>query len=139
MLLISLAATPSGCRDQEKPDPAKEATSGTDAAPEATPKYVHAVYFKCKPGTSEGEIDALIDDGYELLAKVPSVRRIDSGRRDVNADRDVNVTDYDVGLVVYFDDRAGHDLYADHPTHLEYVEKHKAHWETVRVFDFVAR
>ena len=104
----------------------------------AQPKYVHAVYFTCKPGTPDSEIDALVADGYALLSKVPSVRLVDSGRRDSDALRDVNVTDYDVGLIVYFDDRAGHDLYADHPKHLEYVEKHKAHWATVRVYDFVA-
>ena len=103
----------------------------------AAPKYVHAVYFKCKPGTSDCEMDALVADGYELLAQVPSVRRLDSGCRDLNADRDVNDQTYDVGLVVYFDDRAGHDLYADHPKHLEYIEKHKAHWDNVRVFDFI--
>ena len=105
----------------------------------ASPKYVHAVYFTCKPGTPDGQIDALVADGYELLAKVPTVRRVETGRRDVEADRDVNATDYDVGLIVYFDDKAGLDAYIEHPTHVQYVEKHKTHWETVRVFDFAAR
>ena len=104
----------------------------------ASPKYVHGVYFTCKPGTPECKIDALVADGYELLAKVPSVRRIETGRRDVNAARDVNVTDYDVGLVVYFDDKQGYDEYEKHPTHQQYVEKHKPLWQTVRVYDFIA-
>ncbi len=105
----------------------------------APPKYVHAVFFTCEPGTPDGEIDALVADGYDLLAKVPSVRRVETGRRDVKAAQDFNVTDYDVGLVVHFDDKGGYDEYEQHPTHRQYVEKHKPHWATVRVFDFIAR
>lgn len=105
----------------------------------AQPKYVHAVFFTCKPGTPEAEIDALVSDGHALLAKVPSVRQVESGRRDLSAARDVNVTDYDVGLVVRFDDKAGYDAYEAHPIHRQYVDKHKPHWSNVRVFDFVSR
>ena len=104
----------------------------------ASPKYVHAVFFTCNPETSAGEIDALVADGHKLLAKVPSVRRIETGRRDLSAAREVNVIDYDVGLVVWFDDKAGYDEYEQHPTHRQYVDKHKPHWATVRVFDFIA-
>jgi hypothetical protein len=104
----------------------------------AQPKYVHAVFFTCKDGTPDAEIDALIADGNDLLGRIPTVRRVDTGRRDPEATREVNVTDYHVGLVVYFDDRAGHDVYADHPNHLEYVAKHKDHWAKVRVLDFIA-
>jgi hypothetical protein len=105
----------------------------------STPRYVHAVFFTCKPGTPDSEIESLVADGYKLLAQVPSVRQLESGRRDLEAVRDVNVKDYDVGLVVYFDDRAGHDVYAQHPRHLEYIDRHKSNWETVRVFDFIAK
>jgi hypothetical protein len=103
----------------------------------ASPKYVHAVYFTCHDGTSDAEIDALIADGHKLLGDIPTVQRVETGRRDPCADRDVNVTDYDVGLIVYFDNREGHDVYQDHPKHLEYVRKHKPNWTQVRVCDFV--
>ena len=48
----------------------------------AAPKYVHSVYFTCKPGTPDSEIDALVADCCKLLAAVPTVRRIETGRRD---------------------------------------------------------
>lgn len=101
-------------------------------------RYVHAVFFYCKADITEAQMRAQINDAYDLLGDIPSVRRIDSGLRDVDADRPVNVTDYDIGLTVYFEDRAGHDIYQDHPRHLEYVNRHKANWDSVRVFDFVA-
>ena len=101
--------------------------------------FVHAVLFNMKSGTPEAEIDSLVADAYQLLAKVPTVRRIDSGRREVLMQRDVNDKAFTVGLTVYFDDKAGHDVYATHPLHIDYINKHKDHWAAVRVFDFVAK
>ncbi len=105
----------------------------------ARPRYVHAVFFSFKEGTPPCEMDALAADSIEHLSKIPSVRRIESGRRDERAVRDVNVTDYDIGLVVYFDDKAGYDEYEKHPIHEEYVQKYRSSWAKVRVFDFVAK
>ncbi len=115
-------------------------TSPAQAGPTSGPgKFVHCVFFTCKADTPQSEIDSLIADGAKLLAKIPSVRRIDCGRRDPRMQRDVNDKDYTVGLLVIFDDKAGHDLYNDHPLHKQYVEKHKDYWAGVRVFDFTAQ
>jgi hypothetical protein len=100
--------------------------------------FVHSVFFTCKPGTTPADIDGQIADAQSLLGKIPSVRLIRSGRRETSMQRDVNVTDYDIGLVVLFDDKAGHDLYAEHALHLQYVGKYKEHWQQVRVFDYSA-
>ena len=105
----------------------------------AQPRYVHAVFFTFKEGTPPNEMDALVKDSIEQLSKIPSVRKIDSGPRDTQAVRGVNVTDFDIGLVVYFDDKAGYDLYEDHPIHVDYVQKHRENWSQVRVFDFIAK
>jgi hypothetical protein len=102
-------------------------------------KYVHAVFFTCKADTPPAAIDALVADGQLLLSEVPSVCAIQTGRRDTQADRDVNVKDYDVGLVVYFKDKEGLEEYIEHPKHVEYVEKNKDLWAQVRVYDFIAR
>lgn len=105
----------------------------------ARPRYVHAVFFSFKEGTPPGAMDALATDSVEQLSKIPSVRRIESGPRDTEAVRGVNVNDFDIGLVVYFDDKTGYDLYEEHPIHEEYVQKHRPNWSQVRVFDFVAK
>jgi hypothetical protein len=100
--------------------------------------YVHCVFFTFKPGTAKSEIDAQIASGRELLAKIPTVRKLDTGQRDPEAVRDVNDKDYEVGLVVCFDNKAGHDVYATHPLHMEYIDRHKPHWARVRVFDYLS-
>ncbi|HPD31021.1 MAG TPA: Dabb family protein [Phycisphaerae bacterium] len=100
--------------------------------------YVHCVFFTLKPGTPQSQIDAQVVGGRELLARIPTVRRLETGRRDETMCREVSVTDFDLGLVILFDDKAGHDVYADHPLHLEYIKRHKARWARIRVFDYLS-
>lgn len=102
------------------------------------PKIVHAVFFTCKPGTPETEVASLIAD-CQGLSRIPTARKVVAGRRDMRLAREVNDKDFTVGLIVYFDDMAGHDAYQTHPIHDEFVQKHKAHWSVVRVFDFNTR
>ncbi|GMV96456.1 MAG: Dabb family protein [Phycisphaerae bacterium] len=100
--------------------------------------FVHAVFFDLQPGAPEPRVEALIQDAYRLLGQIPTVRTIDSGRRETLMRREVNDQSFTVGLVVYFDDKAGHDVYATHPLHQEYIDKHKDLWARVRVMDFNA-
>jgi len=99
--------------------------------------YVHSVYFTFKPTASETDMTTQIADGKAMLARIPTVRQIETGRRDQTVNRDVSMTDFDVGLTVLFDDKAGLDAYSNHPLHLEYVNKHKANWTAIRVCDFL--
>ena len=100
--------------------------------------YIHCVYFTCRQGTSPADIAAQTADATALLARIPSALDVTSGLRDETVNRDVSDTDYDIGLVVSFDDKQGYDAYSSHPLHLEYISKHKGKWAKVRVYDFVA-
>ncbi len=102
------------------------------------PKFVHAVFFTFKPEVTHEQIEEFIRD-CNRLKQIPAVKKLDAGGRDTRLQRDVNVTDYQVGLVVYFNDKAGHDEYSNHPLHNELVAKHKEKWASVRVFDFDAK
>ena len=98
--------------------------------------YVHCVFFTCKPGTPAADIDAQVADGQELLARVPTVRLLRTGRRDPEMIRQVSITDFDIGLVVMCDDKAGYQVYADHPLHMEYIKRNREIWDRVRVCDY---
>lgn len=133
LIAVLLTAT-TGCTD------AKYGTSREGASMSSgEPTYVHAVFFTIKPGVSDADVDALVGDAYELLAKIPTVRRIQSGRRDHQMTREVNDQLFEVGLVVHFDDKAGHDVYQNHELHLQYIARNKEKWAGVRVNDFVAK
>jgi hypothetical protein len=94
------------------------------------------VFFTCKPGTSTEDIAAQIADARALLSRIPTVRTVHTGRRDVDMQRPVSITDFDIGLLVICDHKADYQVYADHPLHMEYIGKHKNIWERLRVMDY---
>ena len=50
----------------------------------------------------------------------------------------VAVKDYQVGLLVRFDDAEGLHTYLDHPLHKEYVSAHEKNLDKVLVYDFLS-
>jgi uncharacterized membrane protein len=106
------------------------------AEPKAGPNFVHTVIFYLKKDAPAGEIDAVITDAHKMLAKIPSVRELKCGRPAEKTTPGFGVKDYQVGLLVLFDNDAGLKAYDEHPLHKEYVQKHLPHIEKVVVYDF---
>jgi hypothetical protein len=132
---LALALT--GCA--EETTSSQRTVTQTAPPPEHGPAvFVHVVFFDAKPDTPDAVLDEMVADAHRILGKIPSVRTIASGRRDARMQRDLNDTDFTVGLVIHFDDKAGHDLYNDHELHQQYVAKYKDYFAKVRVFDFTA-
>jgi len=94
----------------------------------------HNVFFTLKD-KSDTAVEALIKDCYEYLEKQPGIINFSAGRLVPENDRDVNVTDFDVGLHVIFSDRSYHDQYQDAEKHNVFVDRNKDNWSKVRVFD----
>lgn len=113
------------------------ATAGVRAADQAAPPYVHAVIFYLKKDAPKGEVGKMIADSHELLGKIPTVRKLWVGRPAEMATPEYAVKDYQVGLMVLFDDFAGLKTYLDHPLHTEYLKRHGEFWDKVPVYDFV--
>jgi hypothetical protein len=106
--------------------------------PAARSPFVHAVIIPLKKDAPEGEADALIADAKELLGSIPSVRGLRAGKPVEKGPGDFVQKDYQVGLVLGFDDAEGLKAYLEHPQHLKYVERHIKNVDTehLRVFDF---
>lgn len=98
--------------------------------------FIHTVYFWLHEGTSEAAVEQLIGDCRTLLTQVPTVKQIWAGPP-AHTPRDVVDNSYGCGLTVVFDDREGHDVYQDHPLHYDFIERNKAIWKRVQVYDFV--
>jgi hypothetical protein len=96
---------------------------------------VHTVFFWLREGTDETARGRLVEDCHRLLGQVPGVRHLWAGGP-ADTPRDVVDNSYGCGLTVVFDDRAGHDVYQDHPLHHEFIERNREHWERVQVYDF---
>lgn len=52
-------------------------------------------------------------------------------------ERPVNDQAFDVSLTIVFDSHRSHDDYQVSPKHKEFIERNKASWKQVRVFDSV--
>ena len=99
-------------------------------------QLTHCVFFTLKDGSPENR-QSLLDDCNAYLRRPDGVVSLHAGLRVEDLTREVNDGDFDVSLVVVFDDRAAHDVYQDHPEHLAFIERNKETWKNVRVFDSV--
>ena len=98
--------------------------------------FVHTVFFWMKPGVTDVQRKKLVADCLEFLGKVPTVRQIWAGRP-AQTPREVVDNSYDVGLTVVLDDKAGHDVYQEHPLHIDFIKRNKFTWERVQVYDYL--
>ena len=95
---------------------------------------VHTVFFYFKEGVSEEELEA--NKAAALgLGRIETVKQIFVGTQANVAIRPVSVTGWGFALTVIFDNAADHDVYQDHPIHLEFIKGFSHLWEKVRVFD----
>jgi hypothetical protein len=97
--------------------------------------FVHCVYFWLKPGITADEESRFLD-GARSLTKLPSVKHGWVGKP-AGTDRPIIDRSYSYGLVVAFDDEAGHDAYQVHPVHDAFRELHDL-WTAVKIYDFEA-
>jgi hypothetical protein len=98
--------------------------------------FTHVVLFWLKTGSPQTARSALAADCLSLLGKIPGVKFISAGHPAMTP-REVVDNSYDVGLCVILEDQAAHDVYQTHALHLEFIARNKAHWDRVRVMDFV--
>ena len=98
--------------------------------------FVHAVYFWLNGDKPDVSRQQLIADCSTYLAKIPSVRHLWAGRPAMTP-RPVVDNSYDVGLCVVLEDAAAHEVYQVHEKHKQFIERNKAHWVRVQVYDFV--
>ena len=96
-------------------------------------KFGHMVYFKLNDA-SDASIQALIAGCDEFLTDHPGTVFYSSGKL-ADTTRNVNDRNFDVALHLVFDSRSAHDAYQVAPRHDAFIEKFKANWSQVRVFD----
>lgn len=77
---------------------------------------------------------AAMADCERLLRPIPSVRSLLVGRH-IDTGRANVLADYDLGLVIAFDDPAGYSAYVDHPRHVQLVETWRDRMASIRVID----
>ena len=112
---------------------ASATTTSSGATDLASTRISHDVYFVLTEPTDEN-CDALVT-ACMGLREVPGVVHLTVGRRDAAQTRDVNRTDYHVGLHVEFTGQAAYEGYEPHPVHQALLAEFGPMFDTVEVFD----
>lgn len=94
----------------------------------------HIVFFQLQDDSTDAK-EKLVAECRKYLSGHPGTAFFTAGTPVEDLDRPVNVRDFDVSLVVVFDSRADHDAYQAAPAHLEFIDRNKDNWASVRVFD----
>jgi Stress responsive A/B Barrel Domain len=96
--------------------------------------FSHVVIFWTDPAKLNAP-DEVIAGAREYLAPIPGVVNFHLGKM-ARSHRDVVDQSYQVGLCIQFESKNAQDDYQDHPMHLQFVDKCKALWTKVVVYDF---
>ena len=95
---------------------------------------VHTVYFWLKPELTVAQ-RADFRRGVESLGGIKAVEKIYVGTPAATGKRPIIDDSYAVALTVLCKDVAAHDAYQVDPIHLAFIEKFKACWTRVQIYD----
>ena len=98
---------------------------------------LHNVFFSIVDN-SDAACRALLDYCLDFPREISDIAYHTAGLLCREVDRPVSDRDFDVHLLVVLKDLAALDRYAAAPSHTAFVEKHKANWARIRVFDSTA-
>lgn len=94
---------------------------------------LHSVYFwLSNPESSDDR--AALKAGLESLRGISDIQTAYIGSP-AETRRPVIDHSYDLSLIVIFADKAAHDVYQDHPVHLEFVAECKHLWNQAKIYD----
>lgn len=98
--------------------------------------FVHTVFFWLKHPENQEDRDAL-RAGLDSLTGITEISAAYIGKP-ADTRRPVIDHSYDFSLTFVFTDKANHDVYQEHPTHLAFVSNCAHLWERVQVYDAVS-
>lgn len=98
--------------------------------------FVHTVFFWLAHPENQDDCQAL-RAGIETLTSITDISAAYVGTP-ADTRRPVIDHSYDFSLTFVFADKAAHDTYQVHPTHLAFVDACKHLWTRVQVYDAVS-
>lgn len=131
-VLLLFILTFSACEEKRMEEKEIEIEKVIDA--DAEPGMIHSVYFWLKEDLDEAALREFNDAVMELET-IPTVKRMFIGPAAGTEVRGVTDNTFDLALILWFDDIAGHDAYQIHPTHTNFVDTQSGKFATVKVYD----
>ena len=97
--------------------------------------FIHSVYFWLKADLDDEARGRFLESLHSLNGD-GNVRSGYAGAAADTGGRDVVDDSYSYGLVLFFEDRAGHDSYQTGAVHRRFLDAHRTDWERILVYDF---
>lgn len=95
--------------------------------------HIHNVFVWLKDNLDSQEL-ARFEQGLNALVNDAPAKSGYYGKPS-GTDRDVIENSYSYGLVLVFDNLAGHDAYQTGAVHQKFVDDHASKWERIVVYD----
>ncbi len=102
-----------------------------DPTPRPVAAISHVVFVDL---ADPADADALLAEARAVLSAIPSVTAFSAGTH-LDTGRPTVLGDYDVGMILGFDDTAGLNAYVLHPDHVAFVERWRPRLTGLRVYD----
>jgi len=97
--------------------------------------FLHHVFFWLK-NPDDPEQRKIFEDALQELGSIGSIKLLHIGKP-ADTDRPVIDNTYHYSFLVGFKDKAGHDIYQEHPIHDKFRNEYSPMWTRVLVYDSV--
>lgn len=94
----------------------------------------HNVYFYLNEDVTEDEKEEF-EDGLEELLSIEEIFKSEIGIPGSTSERDVTDHSFGYSIFTWFETIEDYDVYADHPVHLDFIDKYNHLWADVKVYD----
>lgn len=94
----------------------------------------HNVYFYLNDDVTTEEREEF-EAGLKVLLGIEEVYKSEIGIPGATEQRDVTDHSFVYSVFSWFETMDDHEVYQEHPTHLEFIDKYSNLWADVRVYD----
>lgn len=117
----------------------QEAGEETEMTTEATPNVTvgmlqHTVYFYLNEDITEEEKQQF-EEGLEELLTIEEIFKSEIGVPASTPERDVTDHSFGYSIFTWFESLEDYHVYAEHPDHLDFIDKYNHLWADVKVYD----
>jgi hypothetical protein len=102
--------------------------------PKNGPAVAHMVFFTLKDHSKESR-ETFMASCRKYLTEHEGTRHFGLGTMAEDSDEPVSVKDWDVSVVIVFENKAAKDKYLVNPRHKQFAQENGSNFEKVRVFD----
>jgi hypothetical protein len=125
--LISIFIVATSCTQADQAETSPEVLSSESM-------LQHTVYFYLNPDVTEEQLMEF-ESGLSELMQIESIYAYELGEPAATEDREVTDHAFAYSIFSWFQTMDDYEIYADHPVHLDFIDRYSGLWADVKVYD----